>query len=119
MSPGILTISQRDLPLTVVDFNIKCPVCGRQMVVTAIDEGAIEDGRVRAGGLRTGCSQEPPTRSAKWDGWYNRHLGAATTAEWQAVRGQIYRWFDNWFRYRHVAPEVIAKRRRMKWRRMA
>ena len=120
MSPGIQTISRADLPLTVVDFDIRCPACGRPMVITAIDEGAIEDGRVPASGLRTGCSKEPPTGSARWDGWYNRHLVAAvTTAEWDAVRGQIYQWFDAWFRYRHVAPEVVAKRRRLKWRRAA
>lgn len=49
MSPGIQTITKADLPLTVIDPDIRCPVCGRPMVITAIDEAAIEDGRVPAG----------------------------------------------------------------------
>ena len=118
MSPGIQTITKADLPLTVVAYDIKCPACGRPMVITAIDEGAIEDGRVTAAGLRTTCSTEPPADSPKWRSWNDRHL-VPSLAAWEAVNGQIYQWFDNWFRYRHVEPEVVAKKRRRKWRRMA
>ena len=77
-----------------------------------------DGGRVMARGLHTNCSTEPPTGSARWDGWHERHLGPGL-GEWDAVNKRIYQWFDAFYRYRHVEPEVVAKKRRRKWRRMA
>ena len=105
MSPGIRTISQLDLPLKVLDFDIRCPKCGGMVVIKRIGG----DGMVVVG-----CDSEPAQGTRRWEMWDQR---CYREVDWGAVYRDVLRWFNSFYRYRPVTVETVKRRRRMKWRR--
>lgn len=120
MSPGIQTITRMNLPMTVISFDLVCPACRRPLVIEGINAWDT-DGGVPPDGLQIACSTRPSMESSKWDGWHERHYQAGI--DWARVRADVGKWFNAYFRYQHIEPEVAAeivtRRRRRKWRRAA
>ena len=120
MSPGIQTITRMNLPLEVLDRDLVCPACRRPLVIEAIDMWHA-DGHVPVAGLQIDCSTRPSMESRKWAGWHKQHYQPGI--DWERVQAEVGKWFNAFFRYQHIEPEVAAeivtKRRRLKWRRAA
>ena len=120
MSPGIQTITQLDLPMTIEHPDCKCPVCGKKLVIQKIKRWD-SDGQVGLNGIELTCASEPNSRGERWNQWHEYHWRDAGV--WVRVEVWVYQWFNQWLRYRPVEPEVLVRKRRMKrrmkWRRMA
>ncbi len=116
MSPGILTISQLNLPMEVNHLDYRCPICGKGLTITHIDRW-LSDGTVPLGGLQLSCNSEPKQRSThRWQEWHQTHWNDPDV--WLPVHKEIQQWFISFFRFRPIEPEIVVKKRRMKWRRM-
>ncbi len=114
MSPGIQTITQLDLPMTIEHPDCRCPVCGRKLAIAGIDRWHT-DGQVPLDGIRLTCASEPNSRGQRWEQWLENHW--RDPAVWLRVNQWVHQWFNQWLRYRFVEPEVVSRKRRMKWRR--
>lgn len=106
MSPGIQTISQLNLPLKVLDFDIRCPVCGKWVEIQSIKGD---------GSFVVVCESEPAAETVRWRQWYEKHGSGGE--EWKAVYEAVGKWFNSFYRFVELAPETVKKKRRMKWRR--
>jgi hypothetical protein len=117
MSPGIQTITRLNLPLEIRDRDIRCPECGRGIVIW--DVVVVNEASTKAGRLSLRCESEPTAETVKWRLWYERH-GAGGDG-WPAVEARAAAWFNQFYRFRVLAPEVVEerkrKRNRLKFRR--
>ena len=117
MSPGIQTITQLSLPKVIEHPDFRCPVCGRELVIVGIEE-CYADGRVTVAGLRLSCKSEPiSSGSAKWRKWQEGHW--REPAAWALIGKSVQEWFNLYFRFKRLEPEVVRRKRKTKWRRAA
>ena len=117
MSPGIQTITQLNLPMMIKNPDYRCPVCGRMLVIAGIEE-CLADGRVTMAGLRLSCVSEPVSSgSAKWRKWQESHW--REPADWVLIGKSVQEWFNSFFRFQRLEPEVVRRKRKTKWRRSA
>lgn len=105
MSPGIRIITQLDLPLVVPKELIKCPKCGREVLI----RGVMADGM-----LDHGCKSEPAYGTRRWLLWDRR---CYRDVDWVPINKILIEWFNKYFRYRPLAPETLAKKKKLKYRR--
>lgn len=105
MSPGIRIITQLDLPLVVPKEVVKCPKCGREVVI----RGVMTDGM-----LDHGCKSEPAFGTRKWLLWDRR---CYQNVDWVPTNKMLIAWFNSHFKYKALSTETIKKKRRLKYRR--
>lgn len=105
MSPGIRIITQLDWPLVVPKELVKCPKCGREVVIRGVMDTGILD---------HGCKSEPAFGTRKWELWDRR---CYRDVDWVPTNKILIEWFNTYYKYRPLSPETVQKKRRMKWRR--
>lgn len=95
--------------------DCKCPVCGKEPAIAGVERWLL-DGQVPLDGIRLRCTSQPNRPGARRDAWNERHWREPDV--WLRVNQWVQQWFNQFFRYRFVQAEVVAKKRRMKWRRL-
>lgn len=119
MSPGLTRITNKDLPLVIENDSFRCPKCGRELVVEDVADWSA-DGRALDMSIR--CSTMPlDFESPRFEDWHEQHGGSNPYLDTEHLVEPVREWFNQWYRYRLIVPEVVAPRRRTrtKWRRAA
>jgi hypothetical protein len=104
-----------DFPMTIAHPDYKCPVCGRKLVIRGIRRW-VQQGLVPLNGIELTCISEPKLRhTSRHRKWYQAHW--EDPDGWMPVRDGVYQWFNRYYRYGFIEPEVLSRKRRLKWRR--
>jgi hypothetical protein len=76
-----------------------CPICGRVVYLTEINEWTCEEGEIV--GASFDCGTKPDIDSDEWDDWHSRHY-AMPYVDWMPWEQRALRWLNERYHYRET-----------------